>query len=82
MKTTNTVTKYYCVLYINLIPISQLNMDSITASFNIGVLELIEPKNSNNSEYVFNNFYKYDRVNNMKDFENSSIYLSMLHEQI
>lgn len=44
MKTTNTVTKYYCVLYINLIPISQLNMDSITASFNIGVLELIEPK--------------------------------------
>ncbi|MEI0518825.1 DUF2589 domain-containing protein [Brachyspira murdochii] len=63
--------KYYCVPYINLLPISQLNIDSVKTSFDIGIVELIEPQKSNNKS-VFNNVYDDDKVCNMSDFENSS----------
>ncbi|EKV57801.1 DUF2589 domain-containing protein [Brachyspira hampsonii] len=63
--------KYYCVPYINLLPISQLNIDSVNASFDIGIVELIEPQKSTNKS-VFNNVYDDDKVCNMSDFENSS----------
>lgn len=63
--------KYYCVPYINLIPISQLNIDSITASFDISIIELLEPTKSDNKT-TLHNIYKGDRIDNMMDFNNSS----------
>ncbi|WP_300754842.1 DUF2589 domain-containing protein [uncultured Brachyspira sp.] len=63
--------KYYCVPYINLIPISQLNIDSIKASFNIAILDLIEAKKETEKS-VFNDVFEGDVVNNMTDFNNSS----------
>ncbi|PCG20143.1 DUF2589 domain-containing protein [Brachyspira sp. G79] len=63
--------KYYCVPYINLIPISQLNIDSIKASFDIAILDLIEAKKETDKS-VFNDVFKGDRVDNMSDFNNSS----------
>lgn len=63
--------KYYCVPYINLLPISQLNIDLVKTSFDIGLIELIEPQKSNNKS-VFNDVYNDDKVHKMRDFENSS----------
>ncbi|WP_157154048.1 DUF2589 domain-containing protein [Brachyspira murdochii] len=63
--------KYYCAPYINLLPISQLNIDSVKTSFDIGLVELIEPQKSNNKS-VFNDVYDDDKVRKMRDFENSS----------
>ena len=63
--------KYYCVPYINLLPISQLNIDLVKTSFDIGLIERIEPQKSNNKS-VFNDVYNDDKVHKMRDFENSS----------
>ncbi|WP_304354731.1 DUF2589 domain-containing protein [Brachyspira innocens] len=63
--------KYYCVPYINLLTISQLNIDLVKTSFDIGLIELIEPQKSNNKS-VFNDVYNDDKVHKMRDFENSS----------
>ncbi|WP_241210561.1 DUF2589 domain-containing protein [Brachyspira hampsonii] len=62
--------KYYCVPYINLIPISQLNIDFVTASFDMGIIELIEPKKTNKAN--LNNISEDDVIDNLPNFETSS----------
>ncbi|OEJ14084.1 hypothetical protein BFL38_04955 [Brachyspira hampsonii] len=59
--------KYYCVPYINLLPITQLNIDSITASFDIGVLELVKSEKPNDKS-SFNNLHEDDVVESLSSF--------------
>lgn len=59
--------KYYSVPYINLIPISQLNIDSITASFDVSIVELLKTK-KNNENSAFHSVLSEDMIEGLREF--------------